>query len=459
MLLRLSRLLALAGALLAGGALATADDLSRRMDDPRAIGRAGATNVSSDSGAALVHNPGAMIRRTQGRLVLGTGLADRDARFASASHPSSPLIDNRAGPQTAPLLAFHQGDSEGRWVLGVALMNSQWRSNLPAPAFGQPAQDVERLFPHRYGGTDLQIESSRLAFGAAMRVGDSLGLGLSASLSQVSLRESRRVWAGFAGRDRLLGAEQDLELVLRGEDLYSPGASIGALLAPPDMPFEFALGLEYRRGPRFRQGRAELNATSSAAFPAPQATGAKSSLTIADSAVLRAGARYLGSRSFVELAADYQLQQGRDRPEWRIDGMSVSDQSTAQAEILSIPALQSSRSHMALRASVDYEVVQGFLWLTGGYAWTAPATPRGWRTPVDAQLGGHTLAGGLEASYQNYLLSVGYARALRRERSLAASGSDTPAFNPFDAGSGPANAGSYSSSGDELGFAVEVAWD
>jgi hypothetical protein len=355
-------------------------------------------------------------------------------------------------------VAYHRGNYEGTWVLGALYNGGRSTVALPEPAFGQPADDVATLFPHRYAATAWEKSWRRLAFGGALRVGESIGIGASASIAEIELRETRRVWAGFAGRDTLLSAEQDLALELTGKDSYSPGASLGVLIAPPEIPLEFAIAGEFRRGARLRRGPAALQETSPNAFPSATNDRASSSLRLSSQYDLRAGVRYLGDRIFVEVGAELYLVRSDPQRMWSVRGIEVVDQSSLVAPVDEVPALISRRSHMAARAALDYEAVPGFLWLTGGYAFTSPSTSESRRSPAYARLGGHTLAAGLETAYESFTISLGYARRLERSREVADESSAMEVFNPFDAGTASANSGRYQHSSDQLGFAVEMSW-
>lgn len=437
---------------------ARAEDPGGLIRAPRSVGRAGTSTVSGDSGIALLSNPGGMVRRSQARFLLSTSVADSDSSFRAQGAPDAPTIVNRAGPASAPLVAYHHGNESGTWVLGALLMSGRSRVSLPSPALGQPPDEIAVLFPHRYGGTQWQSNWRRLAFGGALRIGESLGIGLSGSLAQVELRERRHIWAGFSGRDTLLSAEQDMALQLSGVDAYNPGASLGLLVAPPEIPLEFALAGEFRRGLRLRQGQATLTASSTNAFPSATTNTPHSSLRLPSHYDLRAGVRYLGERTFVEAGAEFYLIRDEQQRVWSLQGLQVVDQSSLVVDFDETEALTTHRSHMALRAALDYEAVPGFLWLTGGYAYHSPSTSQNRRTPGYAGLGGHTLAAGLETAYEDFTITLGYARRLERTRAVSADASAVQVINPFDAGSAPANSGSYTHSSDQLGFAVEMAW-
>jgi hypothetical protein len=437
---------------------AQAQDAVDGIANPRSVGRAGTTTVSGDSGMAMLTNPGGMVRRSGKRLLLSASLRDTDTSYAAANAPDSPVLLNRAAADRTPLIAYHQGNEEGTWVLGALVVGGQSEVSLPTPTLGQPKDDVTKLFPHRYGGTRWQRQWRRFAIGGALRIGESVGVGVSASLGQIQLRENRRVWAGFAGRDPLLDADRDLGLQLRGEDSYNPGASVGVLVAPPEIPFEFALSFEFQRGQHFRRGPVALDSTTNNATPAAELEGASASLRLPSNYNLRSGVRYLGDRIYVEVGAEVYALRTDEARYWSHPGVTVIDQSGLRRSFTNSEALVSQRSHMALRGAVDYEALAGFLWVTGGYAYQSPSVSLNRNNPGYARLGGHTLALGLEAAYQDFTVSLGYAHHLQRSRSVRTEASAIPVVNPFAAGSAAANSGSYQQSSDQLGVAVEMTW-
>lgn len=433
-----------------------AQELGDALLDARNIGRAGTSTVSGDSGVAIVQNPAGMVRRAQSRLLLGVGIEDADLEYVS-TNASSPTLTNRAAPTTLPTVAYHHGLADGRWVLGVLLRSGSSTSSLPAPAFGQPADDVERLFPHRYAGTAYESTWRQLALGAAVRLGDSWGLGLSVGLRDLEVREDRRIWAGFGGRDRLLGAERDLALSIVGRDRVNPSGSIGVLYAPLAIPLEFAASAEFQAGANLSSSSASLRSTNSSDFPRVEGNSASAQTSWNDRATLRGGMRYLGEQLIVEAGIDMALVQDSSEELWQLTGLDVVDESTVRSSLTSAPTLHSERSRMSIRGAVDYEALAGFLWITGGYAWHAPSTSQNKRMPAYAKLGGHRLALGILANHEDYSLSVGYSRGFARTRSIADLDAQQ-AINPFEAGTGPANAGSYRTASDQLGFSLEVAW-
>ena len=452
----LGPLLAGLASLVGGAQTATAQELGDDVLDARNIGRAGTSTVSGDSGIAIVRNPAGMVRRAQSRLLLSVGVEDSDLKYVS-NNASSPTLTNRAAPTTLPTLAYHHALSDGKWVLGVILRSGSSESSLPKPAFGQPAADVERLFPHRYGGTSYETSWRQLALGAAVRLGESWGLGLSFGIRDVQVREERHIWAGFAGRDRLLGAERDLALSISGRDRFNPSATLGVLYAPLALPLEFAASAEVQAGANLSSSNVTLRPSNSSEFPRVDGNPAGAETSWSHLATLHGGLRYLGDRILVEGGVDVAMVTSDPEERWTLAGVDIVDESTVVANLATVPTLHSERSRMTIRGALDYEALSGFLWLTAGYAWHSPRTGQNKRMPTYAKLGGHRMALGMLAVHEGYSLSLGYSRRLARTREISEEGAAL-AINPFEAGSGAANQGSYTSTSDQLGFALEVAW-
>lgn len=394
-----------------------------------------------------------MVRRVKPRLLLSVQLADLDRSYAT-TRPDSPRLHSQAAPQSLPTLAYHHGF--GPWVLGVQSSQSEMRVSYPEPAFDQPAADVIRLFPHRYGGTSLSLFQRNIAAGAALRANNWLGLGASLLLSEVEYTESRRIWAGFAGRDEPLHPRRDLSLGVDMESALTPGGAVGALIAPPALPIEFALALSARARVSLR-GSATVEKTQSEEYPAP-AGPALASLDLPATGEIRAGARYLGRRFFAEVAATHVLVEESSFPSIDIDGLTIADESSAEASPDALPALLSGRRHTILRAAVEVEALPGLLWFTTGYAFSTPPSGRSRRTPVYGPLGGHTFALGAEATYDRFILTVGYARKLSRRRINPSARTRVQVYAPFDPAVDETISGEVEESSDRVGLAVEVAF-
>src|SRR5262245_31055668 len=215
----------------------------------RSSRRAGTGVRSADGGTSILVNPAGLARRTETRAQVGVALHDDDATYRSpdADETNSPMIRDRAQPVAAPSAGL--ATSLGPVVVGAAvLVAGNLERTLPAPQVGQPAEDVSRLFPHRYGGLELDFRRRVLVVGAATRVGEWLGVGVAAGASDVTIGERRRLWAGFAGRtaDEQVGAPAwDVDLAMRASDHFVPLAAGGLLVAPPQLPVEMAAAVTW----------------------------------------------------------------------------------------------------------------------------------------------------------------------------------------------------------------------
>ena len=168
--------------------------------------------------------------------------------------------------------------------------------------------------------------------------------------------------------------------------------------------------------------------------------------------------RYLGDRVLIEAGAELTAYVGGDAaPVWRLRGVAVEQDMDGgpRAVLDQIPALVHRRAHATVRAAVDVELVPGFVWLTGGYAYRRAASPRRRLAPGFGDLGGHTAATGLDAVWDDVTLTVGYARTIAPSARVRPSETRVAVVSPFG-GTAPAGAGRYRSGADSFGLSIEL---
>ncbi len=440
------RALAALGALVLAPAVASAGG-ELDLLSPRAIGHAGASLVSDDGAAAVFLCPAAIARRggVRGQLA---GLAVDDAVWLDA--PGHPRVRDLGPAELVPLIGV-QGGWE-RVVLGasVAVTESIDRQ-LPTPADGLPDPAVIADHPHRYAGQAARWTRASVAAAAAVRATDWLAIGATVTLGQVDARETRRIWAGFSGRDGPSSPARDVEVAIAADDRLVPGGAIGALIAPADVPIELALGAAWADDVR-ATGPVSLAAVRSS--PGVEAAGATAHGRFGSALTLAVGMRWLGDRWATEVgAAAWMYPTGQDA--WTIDGARVRDESGATATVSRLPTRFARRSHGAVRAAVDVALLPGFLWMSAGWSWQAAGAARQGTTTVGVDAGGHTLGLGLEVSAGAAVITLGLARQLARSVTVERPG--LPQDNPFSGGAEPANLGDHGRSRDRIGFGVELA--
>ena len=116
---------------------------------------------------------------------------------------------------------------------------------------------------------------------------------------------------------------------------------------------------------------------------------------------------------------------------WSLTGVQIIDESNVSASLSALPSRISERTHGALRGALDVELISGFLWATGGYAYTTAGTGRERRSTTFGELSGHTLGLGLEASAGGFTLrSAGREPGRRNGRSRRVSGGSTTRSAP-----------------------------
>ena len=124
------------------------------------------------------------------------------------------------------------------------------------------------------------------------------------------------------------------------------------------------------------------------------------------------------------------------------------------AALSTLPSRVSSRTHGALRGAIDVELVSGFLWATGGYAFTTAGVPATRQSPTFGDLGGHTLGLGLEATAGAFTVTLGWARmwSMRSPEPVTKWRLD----NPFGTGDGAIPTGTFDGSTDMIGISIDA---
>lgn len=416
---------------------------------PRAIGRAGAGTVSDDGAGALLLNPAALARRDTTRMQVGVALAD-DTTEWQPDDPNAPIARDQAGSQLLPVAAV--AGSLAGWTLAAGVMTSGvtervLRDPLDVP---QPG-DQGALFGYRYAGIAGAVRRDTATIAVARRLGDAVALGAAFGLSRIEIRETRRVWTGFAGITPVGDPSRDVQLALAGTDEVVPSATAGILLAPPDQPLELGASVAWTAR-TVAEGTVDATGAVGGTTVREQAPHAR--LAFRHPVAVRAAARYLGEHVVVEVGGDLWFAPESARSTtWSIDGITVVDPSTVTVDLATIPSRISQRTHGALRAAIDVELIPGFLWGTAGYAYTVGGTTERRLSPTFGALDGHTFALGIEGSTGGFTYTLGWSRT---ESLLQRGGEDFTLDNPFSAGTAPIAPGRYDGSADQLGVLLDV---
>jgi len=426
-----------AGGLVAGGS-------------PRSIGRAGAGTVGDDGGGALVVNPAAMARRDGLRGQLGVALVDDEIAWELEDGPTA---RNQSPSSVVPLGAAI--GSIGGWVIGVGAMTAavSERSLIRLPG-DFPPEGLGNRFEFRYAGIAGAFRRDAIAAGVARRIGDAVAVGLSVSGARVRVSETRRMWAGFAGRDTIGSPEQDIEISMSGRDAFAPAVVAGVLIAPDGSPLELGASAGWSQRVMVDASVAGLGAPRG---PVVQRTRPSATLSLRQPWALRAGARYLSDRVVLELDGDlWAISRAAEAPAWQLYDVSVVDTSGLEMPLTEVPSRISQRTHGAFRAAVDFEIFSGFLWATAGYAYSIGRVAGARQSPTFGDLGGHTVALGLEASTGGFTVTAGWSRTwavtIRPASKLSLD-------NPFQAGDSALPPGAYDGSIDQLGIMIDAELD
>jgi hypothetical protein len=430
--------------------------------NPRAIGRAGVGTVSDDGGGALLANPAAIARREGTRFQIGLAFVDDEMFWLESA--SAPAARDQSSSRLLPMVAIE--GAIGDWIVGFAAGTTA-RSERELRRPGRiPPEDFGNSFDYRYAGLAGSIRRDTLVAGVAHRLTDSVALGVSFGTSRVAITESRRVWAGDTGRivlgvprpDLLGDPAHDVELDMSATDSFTPSAVAGVLVAPEDSRIELAGSLGWN-GPARVDG--DIAATGSK-FVQTSTNGAGARLEVEQPIVARTGARWLGEHVIAEVGGElYWFPERAEAATWHVHGLSVIDTTVPTApnsvDLAAVPSRISSRTHGALRAAVDVELISGFLWATTGYAYATSGVARARLSPTFGDLGGHTFALGLETTVSGFTVTLGWARtwSIKEPEPVSRWLLD----NPFGTGDGPVPSGTYDGSTDMLGIAVDADLD
>jgi hypothetical protein len=439
------------------GSVAHADGIAIVGGSPRAIGRAGAGTVGDDGGGALLVNPAALARRDEWRAQAGIALVSDPISFQSSTS-DAPLSRGQGSPAIAPLVAVAAGF--GDWILGAGVMTSSASERSLARPGDIADNSLGAAYDYRYAGIAGSYRRDTATIGAARRFGESVAVGASLGVSRVAVSELRRVWAGFGGRDPVGSpAYGDIDVQLGGVSDFAPSAVVGVLYAPGDAPIELGASVAWMRDVHVHGGASGVGdeRDTPRTGPAVDAATVSDSLVVQQPWTVRAGARYLGERVVAELDGDLWIApRGADSATWSVDGLGVEDtRSGVRAPIADVPSRISQHTHAAVRTAVDVAVVRGFLWATIGYAYSTAGTPAAHLSPTFGDLGGNTLAFGLEGTAGTMTVTLGWSRTWELPTTAP---STLMLDNPFRAGDGSVPGGRYSGSIDQLGVLVEYSW-
>lgn len=419
---------------------------------PRAIGRAGAGTVSDDGAGALLVNPAAIARREGLRVQLGLAFVDDEIAWRAGG--DAPIARNQSASDFAPTAAVL--GSAGPWVIGIGAMTAAVSDRALRPPSDLPPGELANAFEFRYAGIAGGAQRDTITIGIARRLGDNFAVGAALGVSRVTISERRRVWAGFSGRDAVGDPALDVEAAFSGTDWFVPSATAGVLFAASEAPLELAASVAWTQTVEL-DADAGAFAADTAQSPDLIASDPRAHLRVRQPLALRAGGRYLGDRYVVEVGGDVWVAPiAAAETAWEVSGLRVIDRSGVEAPLARVPSRSSARTSGAVRGAVDVELIAGFLWATVGYAYQVGGVGETRQSPTFGDLGGHTLALGLEGSAGGWGVTLGWSRTWAVERRAETA---LRLDNPFGAGDRLAPVGTYDGSIDQVGILLDAEWD
>jgi len=425
---------------------------------PRSIGRAGVGTASDDGGGALLANPAAIARRDAARAQIAVSFLDDEMYWLHSS--SAPVARDQSSSRLLPMLAIE--GAIGDWIVGAGIMTTARSERLLRRPGRIPASELGNAFEYRYAGLGGAFRRDTLAAGAAHRIGETVAVGLSVAGSRVALSEVRRLWAGDANRtnpttlvkEQPGDPAQDVEVGMTAI-AYTPTITAGVLVAPEDSRIELAASAAWN-GPARAHGDVSGQGTSPIDLEL-RSTDAR--IEIEQPVTVRTGVRWLGERWIGEVGGDlWWFPKRAASPLWRLTDAQIVDMTTLgaprMATLSTLPSRLSSRTHGALRGAVDVELISGFLWATAGYAFTTAGTSGARLSPTFGDLGGHTLALGLEATAGGFTATLGVARtwSIKQPEPVSRWRLD----NPFGTGDAEVPDGTYDGSTDVIGLSIDA---
>jgi long-chain fatty acid transport protein len=204
-----------------------------------AAGRGGAWIAGADTQFAQYYNPAGLIRVERPTLNVGWSGVQQNVRFRRldpAPEPDGPKFDpevrNQASPFDVPEVGFATPVLEDRLALAFGFYSPFAPSSL-----------YDEEGPQRYTIKDTTIYQFSIGPSAALRVHDTLTVGLGLQWQYLEIGET--VDVTVSGVDAPAG---DIAVEARAVDLFTPNANLGLLFEPidpgPEAPLAIGLAIQ-----------------------------------------------------------------------------------------------------------------------------------------------------------------------------------------------------------------------
>lgn len=371
---------------------------------PKAMARASASLVSGESGGSIFRNPASLARRGQNWFFAGLAFDQDQATYQTPSQSFD--IDSSLTIQTRPLLGV--SIVRGDWVWSAVYLESLDNARVFPSLVPEPLNTLP-FAPHRYAGYKRSLQERSLWLGTAWRINDWMSLGASFGAGHLSMGETRHVW----GKDPAEGfnPESDSQFDVSMESStagVSLAASMGVLIAPYTIPFEFAFASSFR-APSSQSGTSRfdtLRHPSVLITPSAPKVSWRRPMEVA----ARFGARYLGQHIGVELLSECVIASNTNDLSLEFDELRWTEQNAPSTLVEAFPLTMQPSTYVAQAIALDRSLLDGQLILNAGYRYQHSFADPGNRYASNGGAHQHQLAAGFEVLFESTQIAFSFSQ-------------------------------------------------